>query len=362
MDVDSYNLKVLKEKYSRVELEDFLVDLIYNGDIKFPYKELTPYDAVKSFNSLVDYKTQGLIKGNISTKFDYKYPISDYYVDAPIIGNTASDYFQYKNRMECGHVHFPSPIEVWQDKKQIKHLVGGIFTLKYEYINSSALRTLIAMRAYIASQFRPAIAKTIYEMYGAKNVIDFSAGWGDRLCGFYASNCTESYIGIDPNKKVYDNYYKQADLYKSLTKEKEVTFINSPAEEVDYLKEESADLVFTSPPYFKTEKYCDEDTQSFSRYSKVDDWLNGFMFKTIDNVWKTLKVGGRLAINISDVKEHGKLHKICDRMNEYIESEKEGKYDMCFGMKLSQRPNCDASLIDEDSILVEPVWVFEKIK
>ena len=49
-------------------------------------------------------------------------------------------------------------------------------------------------------------------------------------------------------------------------------------------------------------------------------------------------------------------------MNEYIESEKGGKYDMCFGMKLSQRPNCDASLIDEDSILVEPVWVFEKIK
>ena len=37
---------------------------------------------------------------------------------------------------------------------------------------------------YIATQFKPIVAKTIYDMTDAKTVLDTSMGWGDRLTGF----------------------------------------------------------------------------------------------------------------------------------------------------------------------------------
>ena len=39
---------------------------------------------------------------------------------------------------------------------------------------------------YIATQFKPIVAKTIYDMTDAKTVLDTSMGWGDRLTGFFA--------------------------------------------------------------------------------------------------------------------------------------------------------------------------------
>ena len=38
----------------------------------------------------------------------------------------------------------------------------------------------------------------------------------------------------------------------------------------------SLDLCFTSPPYFDTEKYSDEDTQSYKKFPTEDGWVNGF--------------------------------------------------------------------------------------
>ena len=362
LNIDPTNWNILKSKYTREELEEYLIDAIYSGDIDLPYRECSVYDAISSFNKLLNYECRGPVEGKIFTKFPYRYKLNDLYIDEAVVGNVASDYFQQQNRFECGHVHFPSPAEVWHDKKQLHHLVGGLFTLNYDSINTSKLRSLIAMRCYIASQFRPAVAKSIYEYYNAENVLDFSSGWGDRLCGFYAAKCTKSYIGIDPNVKVYNNYYKQAELYSKLTNKKDVTFINKPAEDVCDLPENCVDLVFTSPPYFKTEKYSEDDTQSFKRYDEVDGWLTGFMYKTIDNVWKALKPGGHLVINISDAKIHGKRQHICDDMNDYIGTKPDSEYEMGFGMKLSVRPNSDGAKGEEDTELVEPVWVWKKVE
>ena len=70
------------------------------------------------------------------------------------------------------------------------------------------------MRKYIASQFKPSIAKAFYDYFGSVNVLDFSAGWGDRLAGFYCGETTESYVGIDPNLDNHPNYQKQVEFYE----------------------------------------------------------------------------------------------------------------------------------------------------
>ena len=137
-------------------------------------------------------------------------------------------------------------------------------------VNTLMLRQCIVLRKYLASQFPPAVAKELYNLFDAKHVFDFSMGWGDRLAGFHASNA-ESYYGTDPNIAVFKNYENQNKLYGT---NKKTIFKNSPAEDLD-LSDSEFDMVFTSPPYFDVEQYSTDESQSWQRYgSDIDAWLN----------------------------------------------------------------------------------------
>ena len=62
--------------------------------------------------------------------------------------------------------------------------------------------------------------------------------------------------------------------------EKKVEMNASGAEVVNFSKyENQSDLVFTSPPYFDTEKYSDDEAQSYLLYPKLDLWLENFFSK-----------------------------------------------------------------------------------
>ena len=59
--------------------------------------------------------------------------------------------------------------------------MGLLYSLKMDKINRNVLRTMIGLRKYICSQFKPNVSKVIYDKLNSKNVLDFSAGWGDRF-------------------------------------------------------------------------------------------------------------------------------------------------------------------------------------
>ena len=61
-------------------------------------------------------------------------------------------------------------------------------------LNESSYMSAFRLGTYIATQFKPNVAKAIYQMTDAKKVLDTSCGWGDRLAGFYTSDA-EEYIG-----------------------------------------------------------------------------------------------------------------------------------------------------------------------
>jgi coenzyme F420-reducing hydrogenase alpha subunit len=75
-------------------------------------------------------------------------------------------------------------------------------------------------------------------------------GWGDRLAGFYASETSEYYVGIDPRKENHPIYKEQSEFYDKhrtmFEPKKNTEFICSPAEDVDFTKyEDTFDTVFT---------------------------------------------------------------------------------------------------------------------
>ena len=348
----------LNQQYDSDFIKGQLIEEIMAGNIGFPHLEITYEDAAESFKKLCDYKCKGFLKGPTMTRYDYRYPIGDLYIDETLVGNDASNYFHQNARSEASGHNDPSPQTSWRSAHYMDSCLKGIWTLKMTTLSSKTIRSSMAMRKYWASQFRPAMAKCIYERYNSVDVLDFSSGWGDRLCGFYSCKNTRSYIGIDPNKAVYDNYFKQVELYKRIAGEKKTTFFNMAADDVHHLPN-IVDTVFTSPPYFCAETYTQDDTQSWVRYKEVDAWLEGFMYKTLQNVWVALKPGGHLIVNISDVHRKGGIQKICDPMNDYIKEKLGGELVESFGMKISKRP-ASAAYNGKTGTSVEPIWAWRK--
>ena len=349
--------KNLNSSFSKDEIKEMISDAIEDNDLPMPLRKITKADAKKAFSELQSLYSLNVISNEgWFTRYDYKYkPTAPVLFSTTKIGNKASDFYQQYNRFLCDSINAPSPHRSWTIKKFRLTLLNALWTLKQTEVNPKVLRSCIALRKYIASQFRPATAKAVYDYFGAKDVLDFSSGWGDRLCGFLASD-TSSYVGIDPNERLFSGYTRMIDDFN--VPKKRVEMFNSCAEDV-VLGDREFDLVFTSPPYFNIERYTQEDNQSFKKYRKLENWLNDFLFKAIDLSWKHLKSKGHLVLNISDVYSNHTINKICDPMNDYISTLKGSKYVGCYGYQMMKRPNSGA-LKGETGKFAEPMWVWKK--
>lgn len=356
--------KELNEKYSKDEIKQALSDAIEEFQVPLPYKKITEEDALEDYNKLINLDAISLLnKGNVVTRYDYKYQLSDWYIDASNVGLKSSDYFHQSARWKADSTNAPSPYRTWTTERFRLTLFNALWTLKFEEINTHNLKTAIALRKYIAGQFRPAAAKAMYNLFDAKIILDPSAGWGDRLSGFLAYRTEQdkidklgwydeiAYIGTDPNRSI--DYDRQVNF---LDKKAEgyVKVEHRPFENISHYEE--FDFIFTSPPYFNIEKYSKDPEQSYLKYRKFDDWLNWFLNEYVSNMWKSLDNGGHLAINISDVYSGHRINNICDPMNDFL-TELGGTYLGTIGLRMPKRPNSKAI---KDGIFVEPIWIWKK--
>lgn len=321
-----------------------------------PTAEITLEEAIKDFGELKTLDTTPLIKtGELFSRYEYKWELGNKYIDSCNIGNKSSNYFHQDLRYKCDSINSPSPWRNWNEKKFFFTLCNALWSLKVKEVTSETLRSCIALRKYIASQFRPSAAKTIYDHFKAKNVLDFSSGWGDRLSAAMASETVKEYVGVDPNKELYEGYQQQIRLFSN----KDIMNIFLPAEEgVQTLKNFNPDLVFTSPPYFIIERYSKDSSQSWQRYKKIDMWLENFLFKTLSDSWDIMNSGGYMVINISDVYCNHIINRICDPMNDFISKLRGAKKIKNINYKMAKRIN---SKSDKKGIFVEPVWCWQKI-
>ena len=379
---------ILKD-YEKDDIIDELAKVLHT--YKPPIQKITEQDTIDALKKLKstwwnDILLDGVWFPRNDTKSDYdlRFLGEWKYFKRVNAGNNASNPFHIENRWKVDWVRMPSGWKTWQTEKGIKTIIRAYFSLEkvLTEVNENTLRMATTLRKYIASQFKPSIAKAFYDYFGSNNVLDFSAGWGDRLAGFYCGETTKSFVGIDPNSTNHPNYKRQVEFYKKhqtfFEEEKQVELICSPAEDVDYSEYENYfDTIFTSPPYFDVEKYSDEDTQSFKRYTTIDSWNENFLHKTIGKLIPTLKKGGILAVNIADVyHESVKGYvDITNAMNDYIKS-KGLKYEGCIGMEMTKRFNSagagkgvsdyysedlkEKAKKTENIAFGEPIWIWKK--
>lgn len=155
----------------------------------------------------------------------------------------------------------------------------------------------------MATTFMPSYAKSIYEHFNAKRVLDPCAGWGDRMIGAEAAKCVNTYVGFDPNRTLRPGYVKLMQTmgesvteidYSRLSFSNNFTINTQPFEVgAKELTSESFDLVFTSPPFFNYEMYSPTNP-------KYSNWIDEFYKPLFIEASRCVVEGGHVAIHIGD--------------------------------------------------------------
>lgn len=278
--------------FSPVQMIEFENEIFnYYKKQGFPYFNLSKEERLRIFNKLVNFNSNNILK-------------EDNVLSQNMLGlNLASYYMSHVWETRSGN--FMTPMEVFQDDNKFRAAIKKRIKLGGN-ISDAGIRKILSMfsGAHKVSNFRPTIAKYIYDNYsGAGNVLDFSAGFGGRLLGALSSNGVKFYAGYEPNIKTWKQLYEITDNHKN---NKLVALGNLPFEDTNAEKE-YYDLIFSSPPYFNTELYSNEPTQSYLRYPTKELWHEKFLCPLIEKSYNYLKPGGYFIINIANVKNYPNL-------------------------------------------------------
>lgn len=183
------------------------------------------------------------------------------------------------------------------------------FNITPAMILQGAKTSGIASRGSI---FKPLLAKKIYSEWVKDGdvVYDYSAGFGGRLLGFFAAGKKAKYIGIDVEPKTYMGLIKMA---KDFNIDAEI--YNAASE--NFIIPCKINFAFSSPPYFKHEKYSSNPDQSANKYNTYLDWIDNYWRKTLENIKNNLFDDGVFAVNVGNLNNQ-KMKELHDDMLEVI--------------------------------------------
>jgi len=299
IEVDDLDLEYHKittnifEVTDREHAEKIIFD--YHRKKGFPHYNVSKHEKLNQLKSLINFDENTIYK-------DGKLEQTMHCL------SLAWSYFPHWVEVACGN-NTMKPIDYWNDDNKLKEVIRKTWDWQLKHGNGTFTLNRLRQNFKIyggnqsVSNFRPSVAKWIYNNYGGETVWDMSCGWGGRLTGFLTSRC-KTYIGTDPSTKTYEGLIRLKDELNFFNKE---IILHKMGSEEFIPDKESLDLCFTSPPYFDTEKYSDEETQSYKKFPNETDWLNGFLKQTMANCHTGLKVGGKMLINIANTPKYKQI-------------------------------------------------------
>lgn len=200
-------------------------------------------------------------------------------------------------------------MEVFQCPVRLRIAIWRHFEVSHgatEILARGLNSTLFILEGKGVSNFKPKSAAEIYRLFGGTGgtVWDMSCGWGGRLLGA-ALGGVSKYIGTEPSTATFARLHEMSrDLYfDRLLQPMEVELHCMGSEDFKPTRS-SLDLCFTSPPYFNTELYCHEPTQSWKKYPTKEQWVAGFLTQTLENCFVGLKPGKLCVVNLANTNSY----------------------------------------------------------
>ena len=244
-----------------------------------------------------------------------------------------------------------SPLQTFEN--DIKKVLKKMDQMGHGTTPSGMRKTLRIMTgSQGVSNFRPTAAHAIYNRFlpDGGTTWDMSGGYGGRLLGAIKSQI--NYIATEPAtetvkglKEIIVDWSHISTIFRKVP---HFEIVQKGSE--DFIPDKkSLDLCFTSPPYFNTEKYSTEETQSYIKFPTQDEWVEGFLRKTIQNCHYGLKPNRYMLINIANVKSFKHLE---DTTVWVAEQE---------GFVLEDGYRLALSKIHGNGFKYEPIFVFRKI-
>jgi hypothetical protein len=152
------------------------------------------------------------------------------------------------------------------------------------------------------NEFPPIKAQELCIKYNVPengNVIDPCAGWGGRMIG--VSTVCNSYTCFDPSQKTYFGLLELFNFITHINRDFVAKINNVPFEDA-IIQDSFYDFAITSPPYYDTEIYSDEETNSLNRYKNFSSWVDGFYVPMIAKTMDSIKPGKTFILNIGSRK------------------------------------------------------------
>lgn len=265
----------------------------------FPHFEMSETDLLLEFSALQRFNRSGLIQGNIIGQAQQALGACWYY-------------FPHHWAVKVGRR--TSVWEAWHDDSKLEQAISKALQQgRYGVDNGNPFLSPAKLRQAISfisgvqrvSNFRPTAAAAIYDRYANGTVWDMSCGYGGRLIGAIASSKVQTYIGTEPHDLTYVGLRRMAGDMAHLTKtDVRLHCVGSE----DFQPERgSVSLCFTSPPYFKTERYADDLSQSYVKFPSIAEWNDGFLAATIEKARQALRQDGILILNVANTEYHPTL-------------------------------------------------------
>jgi len=245
---------------------------------------------------------------------------------------------------------FKTPLWAFSDDDIFKKVIDKRIKMG-DNISDNGIRKMLKIFTGVqcVSNFRPTSASAIYNLFGKNKVVwDMSCGYGGRLIGAFKAN-VKKYIGTEPCTETFNGLNKIINDIKEFVPYSNIKFELHKLGSEDFIPKEEVDLCFTSPPYFNTEKYSDEDTQSWKKYNTKESWLNNFLGKTLDNCMQCLKKDAILIVNIANVKSYKNIE------DDFLMIAKEKGFKLIDIMKYNL-----SSLSHNSKFKFEPIFIFKK--
>lgn len=170
----------------------------------------------------------------------------------------------------------------------------------------------------VAYEFSPFIARSFYQRSSPSGdrlrILDPCAGWGGRMIGAASLLSCVHYQAFEPSSRTHAGLNGLVDWLKALSPSFEAQ-VECGCFEDSRLESASFDCAVTSPPYFDTETYADEPTQSAIRYNSFASWLEGFYEPMVVKTMDALRPGAPFILNVGDRKYplSSELQRICQR-------------------------------------------------
>jgi hypothetical protein len=206
--------------------------------------------------------------------------------------------------------------ELWQSPESRVEIMRS--ALKKDVITPESLRSVMYDTIVETRVFYPTWAIAIMKIVMGEDLagkfwLDISAGWGDRLIA--AMVLGMKYLGYDPNVNLRQGH---SDMIRMFGDSEQHQVLYRPFETSTPDHDPGlADVVFSSPPYFTVEEYVPRQSgQSIVSYPTFDQWMVKFIFASLINAWRRLKVGGYLILHLGD----SKVVHMCEATNIFIEN------------------------------------------